>query len=309
MAIGIGLLAFRLWYFGELYPNPYYAKASEATFLRILNFVGGGWSYVFDWLSNSGAFVLVPLFLLGTSLCAGLTIRLAGALTSAQFLFILYAGGDWMSSFRFVAPILPLLAIVLAAALLHLGQRFSSSRVEITALVLAWLLGVRTVVDLQHFRAAPTTPTSVVTAIGQEFIKLADRLGIEHPILAHHDAGGTSWAAGIDLIDLGGLGNRAIAQHMRDTEFMRRYLFVERRPTFIFGADTLFAAGLTGFHRMPEFTQQYVTVRFPGRGHMQAPLCHIRRDLVRKTAGIVLVEEHGHLVAVIVNDEAVQGAL
>lgn len=301
LVVGAALLTFRLSYFGDPLPNPYYAKATTATFLRVFNIVGGGWGYVIDWLSSSGVYLIVPIVLLGFPRNASLTVRLACALIAAQLVFVLYAGGDWMGEFRFIAPILPLLAAVLAAALDELGARFPRHEFQLVTVVVLVFLSVGTASSLQTFRAAPTTPTSIVTAIGKQFVELAKRLGVEHPTLAHHDAGGTSWAADIDIIDLGGLGDRAIAKHMHDAAFMRHYLLVERRPTFVFGAATLFAAGFTQFYKMPEFKEQYVPLKFPGLPYMNADLCYIRRDVVHEAPGISLVKENGRTVAVVVH--------
>src|SRR6185312_738566 len=109
-----------------------------------------------------------------------------------------------------------------------------------------------------------------------------------------------SWGANIDLIDLGGLGDRTIAQHMHDAEFMRHYLFVERRPTFIFSSASTFVAGYTQFYRMPEFSAQYVQLKFPDLPFMKADLCYVRRDLVHGALGISIVEKDRQMVAVIV---------
>jgi hypothetical protein len=299
----LSLLMFRLHYFGALFPNPYYAKAQTANFFRVINFVGGGWGYVFDWLSSSRTFLLVPVLLLGVPWRSELSVRLACALVLAQLVFVLYAGGDWMMEFRFIAPILPLLAVAVAAALDFLSTRFAARHITYVTAVIAVVLAFGTIAELRTSRATPTTPTAVVAAIGDEFVKLARRLNIEHPTLADHDAGGTSWAANIDVVDLGGLGDRAIAQHMSDPDFMRHYIFVERRPTFIFGSATHFAAGSSGFSRMTEFAEQYVPVTFLDLPYMKADLCHIRRDLVHEAPGISLVKIDGRVTAVIVADD------
>ena len=304
--VGAALLIFRLYYFGVPYPNPYYAKASTATFVSVFNIFGGSWGYVIDWLSSSGAFLLVPLILLGAPWRPGTTVRLAIGLILAQLLFVLYARGDWMAEFRFLSPILPLVSIVVVAALVNLYDQFSRFHLNFVTGIIIVFLGIGTIAGLHSFRAQPTTPTSTVTAIGEVFVRLAHRLGIEHPILAHHDAGGTSWGANIDVIDLGGLGDRAIARHMNDAAFIRHYLFVERRPTFIFGSARTFAAGYTHLDRMPELAEQYVPLRFPGLPYMKSDLCYIRRDVVREARGVSLDKINGDLVAVVVDSEIAQ---
>ena len=288
----LALAGFRFAYFHDLFPNPYYAKASSATWLRLFNFVGGGWGYVTDWLSDSRAWLVVPLVMITGLRRGSISLQLAVALCVGQLGFVLFAGGDWMACSRFVAPALPVLAVVVVHSAAEAGSRWSKLSSEWGLLALVWLLGIGTLTQLITFRAHPTTPTAIVGQIGKTFVELGHRLGIEHPSLAHHDAGGTSYEAGIELLDLGGLGDRAVSKHMNDAEFMRKYIFEVRRPTFIFGSNRTFAAGATEFYKMAEF-QQYVSLKFPNLPFMNADLCHVRRDAIHEGPGIRRVEEGG----------------
>ena len=124
---------------------------------------------------------------------------------------------------------------------------------------------------------------AVVARIAQTFVDVGHRLGVAHPSLAHHDAGGSSYETDVELVDLAGLVDRSIAKHMSD-----------KRPTFIFGAagaTSAFATNQTKFFLMPEFSAQYVAIRFPGRPFMAADLCHVRRDLIHTVPGIRQVGE------------------
>jgi hypothetical protein len=291
IATWVALMAFRLAYFHDPLSNPYYAKASDASWVRVLNFVGGGWSYLGGWLAESRAWLVVPVLVLMAPLRrAALSLQLAIAICLGQMLFVLFVGGDWMGCYRFVSPALPALAVVVVGSLAEAGKRWSRLSSTIGLVVLTWFMGIGTVTQLSLFRSHPTTPTSVVSQIARTFLDLGHRLGIERPTLAHHDAGGTTYEVGIDLVDLGGLGDRAVAKHMADREFIRKYLFVDRRPTFIFGSSHVFAAGATQFYRMPEF-DAYVRLRFPKRPYMQADLCHVRRDAIHAIPGVRLVKQ------------------
>lgn len=297
---GGGLLAFRLWYFGDPLPNPFYAKASDANFIHLVNVVGGGWNYVLTWVTSSGFLVVAPALILMKLRKAPAALHVAAALVAGQLAFAVYAGGDWMGCWRFIAPIVPLLALLTAYALSQSKVAMRPREGRTLGLAVSALLVLCMARQLVLFETQPTTPQAIVAQIGHEFVSLASRLGIDEPTLAHHDAGGTSYDARIDLIDLGGLGNRAIAKHMDDAEFMASYLFEERKPTFFFGADSIFAAGKTKFHLRPEFKRDYVRLEFVGLSYMRSNLCHIRLEFAHSTDGVSLVIEEGALTKVVV---------
>lgn len=119
---------------------------------------------------------------------------------------------------------------------------------------------------------------AVVASVGEQLVDLGTRLGIEDPVLAHHDAGGTSYKARIKLLDLGGLGNRTIAKHMNSSTFLSHYILDEVKPDFIFGSSENFAAGRAHFWQLPEFHDRYVPVEFAGKPYMKSGLCHVQRD-------------------------------
>jgi hypothetical protein len=291
-ATWVALLSFRLGYFHEAMSNPYYAKSHEASWFRVVNFAGRGWAYLFGWLADARTWLLVPFVLMAPWRGAPLAYQLAAAICVAQVPFMLYFGGDWMGCYRFISPVLPGLAAMVVFSVSEAGKRTSRFASNGTCLVLAWFLDIGVVSQLITFRAHPTTPTAVVAQIGRTFLDVGHRLGVERPTLAHHDAGGTSYEAGIDLVDLGGLGDRAVAKHLYDRAFMRKYIFEERRPTFVFGSNRSFAAGKTQFFLMSEF-DQYVPIRFPGRPFMDADLCHVRRDVIHAVPGIREVKNSG----------------
>lgn len=306
-----GLLAFRLAYFGDPLPNPYYAKASEATFARLVNPVGAGWDYILSWAFGSGIIIAIPAVLKACQRnILPLPIAMALALVAAHVSFVIYAGGDWMGCWRFIAPILPSFAFIIAWAYDFSpgngDQASGSSKLRANRLltyITVGVLALGTVKQYLAFLANPTTPYALVASIGEQFVDLGIRLGIQDPVLAHHDAGGTSYKANIKLLDLGGLGNRTIAKHMNSSSFLSRYILEEVKPDFIFGASGNFAAGRSHFWQLPEFDARYVRVEFPGKPYMKSDLCHVRRDRLtgrQSLPGVEVDSTDGKITKVVV---------
>ncbi|HEX2730190.1 MAG TPA: hypothetical protein VHM70_01240 [Polyangiaceae bacterium] len=307
-AVWVALIAFRLAYFGDPLANPYYVKASDATFARLLNVVGGGWEYVYAWAFGSGIFIALPIVIRACAKQLPKSIAIALGLSATHLAFVLYARGDWMGCWRFICPIIPSLAFVIAwaysepeeAASNGTRLAFAHSVATVSTLVVLALGSFR---QYLTFLATPTTPYEVVAKVGQEFVDLGKRLGLNDPVLAHHDAGGTSYAARIKLLDLGGLGNRAIAKHMNDAEFLTHYILDDAKPDFVFGVARNFAAGRSLFWQRPQFETDYVRVEFPGKPYMKSDLSYIKRTLVEKQPlppGIELERQGSLLASVIV---------
>lgn len=283
----IALLIFRTSYFGDILPNPYYAKATSANMLRVFNIVGGSWEYIFSWVLASGTILLIPTIIAGMPRQLPFAIWVALSLIAGNLIFVLYVCGDWMDQWRFLAPLQPIVAILATYAFTNSKSifQYAPSR-KLLGFTMCFLLSFCTLKQLVYFHIRPTVPYLHVARIGSTFAELARRIGVDHPTLAHTDAGGTSYKSVINLIDLGGLGNRAIAKHMDDTDFICKYLFNDRKPTFFFGVADGFAAGRSGFPKQPQFDRDYVAIHFEGRSDMAGGLCHVRRELVREVAGV-----------------------
>ncbi|MDA2889667.1 hypothetical protein PDG61_01955 [Mycolicibacterium sp. BiH015] len=127
----VGFSALRLWYFGDLAPNSLYAKNSpslaafEEGARYVLLFVGFAVvPYLFLVLFKRGRTldrVLTPMYCVIVAQCA----------------FAVYAGGDWMPSFRLVLPVLPLVifAIIDQVDLSHVSRQKLLTGLVLAALV------------------------------------------------------------------------------------------------------------------------------------------------------------------------------
>jgi hypothetical protein len=301
----IALLVFRLWYFGDPLPNPYYVKGQSWDVMQSLR----GARYLLFWLLSSFTFMIIPMMFLCTPRKWSLAAYVAVAILIGQLGFLAYSGGDWMSGFRFIAPVLPVLAFLLVYAICQTNQRAQLiRRLTMLAIPLLMLGAVRQIVA---FEVNPSTPITRVSALGFGFVDLAERLGIENPKLAHHDVGGTSYEARLEMVDLAGLGNRYIAKNLGNRKLIAQYVLVEKKPEFIYGSSKNpgFAAGRTRFYESRIFADDYVRVEFPGQPDMSANvgtdhLSHIRRELVKQAPGIELVYEDNILTKVIVSPKS-----
>lgn len=293
----VGLMAFRLHYFAEPFPNPYHAKTSASSFAGLVNAFGGGWRYVWAGLQDSGLLLLLPLVLVvGAGESVPRRLVIFGAL-AGHIGFVVWAKGDWMDQYRFLMPVLPLIVL---PAVMAIDHGFSLRARAWLATVASIALFANTLTEVDRFDANPTTPLAVVSEIGQNFAEVAERMGISAPLLAHHDAGAISYERSIGLVDLGGLVDRDVAMNMADAGFLRAYIFEQKQPHFIFGARN-FAAG-SGFLDGPDLARDYVPLRFPNHPIMASDYSHIRRDAVQEADGIDITREaDGTLTEVVVN--------
>lgn len=130
------VLAARLAYYGDVVPNTYWAKRLPAgtayhagiDYLRLSISPGTEhptWSLV--WCFGVVALVASSVLLAsGVWAVAVRRERLAVAVgaVAAQVAFVLVAGGDWMGQGRFIAPVVPVAAVLQARGAWHLESRF-----------------------------------------------------------------------------------------------------------------------------------------------------------------------------------------
>ena len=293
-----GLVGFRLAYFGDPLPNPYYAKSSGAGLIGVFNLLGAGWGYILSGLRETALLLVLWLVFLIPARRQPAWIVIASAVLAGQIFFVIWAKGDWMQQYRFLMPVLPVALLLASLGFEGLG---SLRKRMVLCSVAALILAQTTLMQMAAFGQAPTTPLAVVTQVGNTFRVVADRLEIEDPVLAHHDAGGIAYYEMIRLIDLGGLVNRRIGQNMNDKAVLTDYLLEEARPDFVFGARNF--AALSGFADTEAFAENYVRIDFDGLPYMRNELSYIRRDAVTAVSGIDPVyDAQGMLVRVRVEE-------
>lgn len=109
VAIAAALTTFRVAYYGDALPNPVHAKVGVDPLV-----VKAGLVYAFDWArADAGLGVLVAGLALAFG--AGGRARLLAVLGVGWCAYVVVSGGDHMPYARFFAPMLPALAVALAA--------------------------------------------------------------------------------------------------------------------------------------------------------------------------------------------------
>lgn len=100
----LGQVLWRITLFGNPLPNTYYAKASESRLLEVQAGIG----YVQDWILTGSGFLLAFTIL---ALACGSRTYLRSLFILGQIGVVIMAGGDPHPAFRFLLPILPLIAL------------------------------------------------------------------------------------------------------------------------------------------------------------------------------------------------------
>lgn len=276
------LIGWRLWYFGDPLPNPYYAKTFGSSVAGLVNPFGAGWQYILSGLKASLLVIIVPLTIIFAPARRDITLLLVlSAVVAGHLFFVVWAKGDWMGQYRFLMPVIPL---IILPAVFFIGQIVSAPVRIVFCGVMSVLILINTISELDRFASEPTTPLSVVSEIGDTFFRVSQMIGIADPLLAHHDAGGIAYDRKISLVDLGGLVDRDIAKNMSNRSFLESYIFEQRKPDFIFGAINFAAA--SGFTQSPVFDRDYIPLVFENRPIMKSDLSHIRIEHARDVDGL-----------------------
>lgn len=305
---------FRLSYFNDPFPLPYYAKdvgimqklaeivtLQPGRFLPLLAIVNGI-------AGRAGGLIVVMMILMSLGLAlkgewhseySVLSLFVILALISNMLL-----PGDWMGEFRF-ATFLIVVFYVLAAVVTGSSLAAISISEAVRTPVLVTLVGVCLVATALHhwdrsvrFARTPTLPMDqVARIIGLKLSTYAELLGEEKGSVLTPDIGGALYVDKLKVHDLGGLTDPFIAKGMRrrahPSEF-RQYVFESLKPTFIFthGTWTL----MYGFFQDRRFAERYVplfsyedpfTIGFAGRALPSG--FFVRRDIAGRNVPILAV--------------------
>jgi hypothetical protein len=267
-----GFLLFRWTYFGQLFPNTYFAKGgpSPEAYLDLLTLQPPMMGKIFDLfgsVAGRGNVLLLAALVAGTAFLIGARrfrwghgVLLASAYVGAAPYLLL--PHDWMPEYRFATPFFPFVyayGIALAVSLLEMlpaeRRRLPALAGGMAAVGLSLaLFAPRTVL----FAAAPTVPfEEVVWKFGLRYNHFADVLGLRQASILLPDVGGTLWTSRLRVYDLAGLTDPVIARTLdKEPEAFYEYVFEHAKPTFIHTHHywTLKA----GFDYDPRFTRDYV---------------------------------------------------
>ena len=281
-------VAWRLAYYAHPLPNTYYAKAADLFKPRDLwNLKSPGWKYVLGIVRRYELWPLLGAAALALLRWEGLRARLTVvAFVGCAVFFPLYARGDWMSEGRFVVGALPLAAVLAVDGVERLASLLSPSRVArfvqpvlcgVAIAALGAITVPRALTITKQRRGHYPVPVENVAVRAREYARLASLLEVARPSALDADLGGTSYYAGMPIIDLASLTDVTVARWRWHSGVLREYVYGERRPTFTriggIWTDTV-------LHRVAEFRDLYLPLRLNGPflGDLQLARAVLLRD-------------------------------
>lgn len=272
LALIIPHLIFRYFYYGGLLPNTWYVKGT-------MNWdkVARGVNYVYQFSISLP--LLIPLALAGAIVTAFKRAfdRVLGYLGVTIVVYLLYVaviGGDHMPAFRFMAPLVPTLALFVFLTIrkipaLHVDRRSLWATLGIAVLSCAQLALPHEIVN----RARITDGAAFIGRIVGEYIEQNWPKG---SLIALNTAGSTPYyAPDLRFIDMLGLNDTTIARR-KDVSMVAFYQWVpghekgDGKYVLSRNPDAIIAGGSNGdvvknlwflteyeLVRLPEFTGRY----------------------------------------------------
>jgi hypothetical protein len=241
-------LVFRIAYFGDLFPNPYYIKSEQ--FLSrewltnaitksegLLISLFGGKSFVFP------AFILFGLLIL--YLAWQRTVK-KELYSIGVFLFVAIVGyiilpKDWMEEYRYATPVFlfayPFIVSSVSIGMNSIPANKHAQTIGLGLLFVWWFLsyGIAFEARFDNFIHAPTVPMAGVASAFNRFEEYGRVLDLKQEIsVLTPDVGGALYYfPNIHIYDLGGLVDPTISRTIgRDENALHDYIFREL-PTFI----------------------------------------------------------------------------
>lgn len=163
VAVFVAITAFRINYFGQPFPNTFYAKVSSDR----LQDLADGTKYMISFLLG-GAFVEVfvaawfvavgwALATFSNRIAGNRALVLAGVFVAGFLIVYAVLGGDHFALWRFYQPIAPLLPVALALGLGGMAQHFlgasSGRRAALAIPAVCFALGAFAIGWLQYYQA------------------------------------------------------------------------------------------------------------------------------------------------------------
>jgi hypothetical protein len=238
-----GYLLFRWAYFAALLPNSYFAKL--------------GWDF------HPGNYLLgfyrAHRWLVGVA-ALGAVVAWVGGVASGRFglLAALYAGavtyfswrskGDWMGEWRFLAPLVPFLAVALSAGGAGLrrlsarlvngprAMRFAGPATAVASLALAAVVSTKLLERRKAVQNNDQLPYRYIAGLFRPIEATLLRLDQRRPLVGFPDLGGLGMTLrNAEVIDVAGLADFAVARHARNYSAMEDYLVSEGLPAMVDG--------------------------------------------------------------------------
>jgi len=202
---------FRILYYGDWLPNPFYAKTgwSAGYFVSGINYV---WLF-FKQYGFAGLLLIVPLLAVPRF---GRRLRLPLFIVVAYFFYILLIGGDVLHGHRFFVPLFPLLYLLFFAAIDKWLAKTAVARSQavytVTALIVLVAAGLTFGLPYKWIRTVRTTEMGLVDGMRFQSEVIGRARGSDYTI-ALSTIGAFGYYSDAVVIDMLGLTDRTIAKN------------------------------------------------------------------------------------------------
>lgn len=193
------LTAWRLNYYGEWLPNTFYAKTGGAAVSRGVSYL---MAHVFThpvlWFGVSGAIIAVAH-----------RVRTLAIIAAVVCAYIVWVGGDFKPTGRFVIPVLPVLAVLAAAFLESIWTKPRVRRVLIPVALLVFVWARWNQYGQANVWAQERHANLQARQLVGDWLAMNTP---QHTVLAVHSAGVVPYYSGRQTIDMWGLTNKEVAR-------------------------------------------------------------------------------------------------
>jgi arabinofuranosyltransferase len=206
-------MVWKIGYYGHVLPNTFVAKSGSLSALVV------GVAYVAMFFVSYGLVLLIPTAVRDRSfLWRHVPLRLLVLFLCCWFVSVIRSGGDFME-FRFIVPVLPALAVVIAALVLTLTARRQMAFLAVFAVLSLLHLGnlpypsiLGTIPALRaQVASGPEDWSSIGRRLARDFPGGADRPG--QVLIAIGPAGAVPYYSDLPTVDMLGLNDEWVARH------------------------------------------------------------------------------------------------
>lgn len=208
-------LLWRLFYYGEIVPNTFYAKVGY-TGAQVVR----GFRYTVNCASILAPMLapLLAIFLIGDRDRSGsrMSLGFAGVILLLHTVYVIAVGGDVMAAYRFYSPMLPVICLLCGVGLDRLGTR-PRQLLAFVLIVLAYNLAV----NFTHLSLYHRVTGGGYAGEGGQVGKRGKEVGLwlrEHApgdaVIATNTAGSIPYFSRLRTIDMLGLNDAHIARRV-----------------------------------------------------------------------------------------------
>jgi len=208
----------RYAYFGEWLNNPYHTKIGASLAAGL----SSGYTNDFFFLLGANAYIYLALFVTAAAMDFRDSI-LPLVLIIWQWLYIALVGGDWMTGFRFWAPLTPMICILIASLVKHAARKLPrswpqlSTAIALLALAAWWAASGTTMYQLDARSAGRVwrDPSALSPSQINPYWKTAEWLNSnvkQDSVITVSEAGYIPFLTDLISIDTYGLCNYELAR-------------------------------------------------------------------------------------------------